>query len=92
MKRNIRIQIDSIIHESKQNALQMAKHEMAPLEAYYKEHVNGRLESISSTLTSQRDGIRNQSENLQAQIHTMECSANDLQMIIEQLYSIRGVL
>lgn len=92
MKRSIRMQIDQIIQESKQNALQMAKNEMAPLYAYYKEHVQGRLESISLTLTIERDGILDQSGNLQAQLHTIERNTNDLHMIIEQLHSIRGAL
>jgi predicted GTPase len=92
MKRSIRTQIDAIIQESKQNALQMAKQEIAPIEAYYKDHVNSRIESISSTLQGQRDGILHQSEGLQAQLQGMERSTAELRMLVEQLHTIRGTL
>ncbi|TBL81661.1 hypothetical protein EYB31_01280 [Paenibacillus thalictri] len=92
MKRSIRTQIDAIIQESKQNALQMAKQEMSPMEAYYKEHVNGRLESVSSALRIQKDGLLHQSESLQEQIQGLERCTNELCVLVEQLYSIRGAL
>lgn len=90
MKRDLRHEINQSIQTSMDQIATMAKQELLSVELYYREHIEGRLASISETLTAQQNAVHHQSQDVQSQLQDLQQRIAHIHRMMEQLHLLRG--
>jgi GTPase Era involved in 16S rRNA processing len=88
----IRKQLDKVVGQAETNALNMAKEEIKPVEAYFRTRVQTRVETIHHTLQEQRNGLMLETGEIERHKEQLSDRKHKLHTIMEQLFQWRNSL
>ncbi len=90
--RTIRKQMDEVLQAARTNASRMAEEELQPMEQYYRDAAQMRIEAISRTLAEQREGMARAGEDLARHRMELESLMARLGEWRLELHNMKGAL